>query len=93
MSAYPGAELAAAAAPGAPAGEDVPPAAAAPSVAPGDVRAYELHDAYARPPQSRHQIILVVRAAGDGQVYGVPIGYADELAVFDARELLPVDEL
>lgn len=69
-------------------------AAAAPVlVEPGRVYAYSKHDDYATPPRVRSQLVLVVRVEGDGQVAGVPIGYADELGHFPAGELGPLDAL
>jgi hypothetical protein len=62
-------------------------------VEPGRVYAYSRHDDYAVPPRVRHQLVLVIRVEGDGQVAGVPLAYADELAHFPAGELGPVDAL
>jgi hypothetical protein len=87
-AAAPGADTAAA-----PAGDDVPSADEAVSVAPGAVVAYLHHDPYATVGAGdRHQLVLVIGAA-DGQVFGIPLGYADEAAAFDAGELVPLDEL
>lgn len=69
------------------------PEPAGPVLVPGDLVAYTHHDDYASPPTDRHQVILVVRVAGDGRVFGVPIGYADQMATFDAAALSPLDEL
>jgi len=62
-------------------------------VEPGRVYAYTRHDDYATPPRDRHQLMLVIRVEGDGQVAAVPIAYADELAHLPASELGPVDAL
>lgn len=65
----------------------------APTYAAGDLVAYTHHDAYASPPADRHQVILIVRADGDGRVQGIPVAYADQLATFDPGDLVPLDEL
>jgi hypothetical protein len=76
-----------------PAPEPDPDAPQARVYEPGNLVAYVHHDDYASPPADRHQVILVVRGAGDGRVQGIPVGYADELAVFDPADLVPLDEL
>ena len=68
-------------------GSGDPPAAAAVSVAPGDIRVYEHHDPYAAVAGVRHLLVLVVADGEPGTVYGIPLGYADEAAAFPAAEL------
>lgn len=79
--------------PPAPPEPDPIPEATGPALNPGDLVAYVHHDDYASPPTDRHQVILVVRTSGDGRVQGVPVGYADQMAVFDGGQLVPLDEL
>jgi hypothetical protein len=60
---------------------------------PGQLYTYAHHDDYASPPSVRRQLVLVVRAGGDGQVAVVPLGYADQLAELPASALSPLEAL
>lgn len=70
-------------------GEDLAPGAAEPArqPKPGEVWAYESHDAYASPPRDRVQLVMVTGVAPDGTTYGKALGFADDGACFAPGQL------
>jgi hypothetical protein len=53
----------------------------------GEMVAYPSHDAYASPPRERVQLVYVTGIDENGRIYGKPMGFADEGAVFEPGQL------
>ena len=58
----------------------------------GTFACYSSHDAYASPPRTRTQLVLVTGAGPGGTVYGKALGFLDDGAVFAAGQLAPLED-